>query len=110
MVNVLLGIANFLAELLGVIGLLVFGFAMAWLMVTSLRQNDKPWPFVAILFFVFFIFTAFVIWRTSPGDFGAYTLGAGGGVIYWGFIQPNLKNTLPPENDKESSIEEQSGS
>ena len=97
--TVLLGVANFLAELLGVVGLLVFGFSVAWLLISVLRQNDKPWQLIAILYFIFFTLAAIVIWRTSPGDLGAFTLGAGGGIIYWGIIKPNQKVELPPEND-----------
>ena len=98
--TILLGIANFLAELLGIVGLLVFGFSVSWLLVSTLRQNDKPWQLVATLFFVFFAFTAVVIWRTAPGDLGAFTLGAGGGVLYWGYIRPNRKAVLPPEDEQ----------
>jgi hypothetical protein len=85
---VLLGIANFLGELLGVVGMLVFGAGAAWLLVSALRQGEKPWQFHAVLYGVFFALAAVIVWRASPGDLGAFALGAGGGVLYWSFMKP----------------------
>jgi hypothetical protein len=87
MVNVLYGIANFLGEVLGLAGMLVFGIGAAWLLVSALRQENKPWQLLGVLYGVFFALAAVVVWKASPGDLGAFTLGAGGGVLYWTLLK-----------------------
>lgn len=94
MANVLYEVANFLGDLLGLVGMLVFGVGAAWLLVSALRQGEKPWQFHAVLYGVFFALAAVVVWRASPGDLGAFALGAGGGVLYWSFMKP--KNVEAP--------------
>ncbi len=84
----LLGMANFMGELLGVVGMLVFGIGAAWLLVSALRQPEKPWQFQAVVYGVFFALAAIIVWQASPGDLGAFALGAGGGVLYWSFMKP----------------------
>jgi hypothetical protein len=95
MTAVLYGIANFLGELLGVVGMLVLGAGVAWLLVSALRQGEKPWQLYAVIYGLFFAMAAVVVWRASPGDMGAFALGAGGGVLYWSFMKP--KKTEVPD-------------
>ena len=87
MTSVLYGIANFFGELLGLVGMLVFGAGAAWLVISTLRstEGDKPWQLQAVVAGTFFAMAAFIIMRGNPGDFGAFTLGAGGGILYWSF-------------------------
>jgi len=83
MTSVIYGIANFFGELIGIIGLLVFGAAAAWLLLSTLRQSEKPWQVQAVIAGMFFVLASVVIWRSAPGDIGAFALGAGIGLLYW---------------------------
>jgi hypothetical protein len=95
MANVLYGVANFLGEVLGLVGMLVFGAGAAWLLISVLRQGEKPWQLQAVLYGVFFALAAVIVARAAPGDFGAFSLGAGGGILYWGLMK--AKKVEAPE-------------
>lgn len=81
---VIMDLVGIIASLLRVVGFLVLGVGLTWIMLYLLKQEGKPWYFQAILFTVFFGFFAVVIWRVNPAGSGALALGAGGGLLFWG--------------------------
>lgn len=85
MQGVLLQIANILSELLGIVGLLVFGLAMGWLALRQLRDVGQFWPVRIAIFLGLLAFAAMLAWVTTPGNLGAFTLGCAISIFSWGW-------------------------
>ena len=80
--------------------MLVFGVGAAWLLISALRQGETLWQLHAVLYGVFFALAAIVVWHTAPGDAGGFALGAGSGILYWGFMKARKDEKLAVEPPK----------
>ena len=79
-----------------VLGLLLFGVTTGWFTLHIIKGPDKNWQMISIVFSVFLIFVALMVRFLTPGAFGAFLLGTGGAMIFWGLIKDREK----PEKKK----------
>ena len=75
-------ILNVLSELLSMFGLLVFGVAASWFTLFAFRA--RPWQLQIAVFLGFFFFTGILLYVMSASSIGAFALGAGGAILFWG--------------------------
>jgi hypothetical protein len=87
---------SYIGLLIQVVGLLLFGVTSAWFTLFVIKQPEKNWQLQGIAYGVFFAFVAYILQYLTPGSYGAYLIGAAGGLIYWGLI----KNREKPEKKK----------
>jgi hypothetical protein len=66
------------------VGLLVFGFAAAWFTLHAYRFPERPWQLQAVIYFAFLGLAALLAHWATPGGLGAFGLGAGAGLLFWG--------------------------
>jgi len=88
-------VLSFLGVLLRLAGLLVFGVASGWFTLFAFRQEEPKWQLQTAVFLGFFLFVALLFRFTSPGGVGAFALGSGIALLYWG-----LKAQIEPEDDE----------
>ena len=87
--------ASQILSLLGLFGVLVFGFALGWFTITAFKR-ETPWYYQAVVLVVFFGFFAIVFWKSDPGVLGELTLGTGLALLLWGGMkQPKGKGITP---------------
>jgi Kef-type K+ transport system membrane component KefB len=88
------------AEIIGIIvqifGLVLFGVTTGWFTLYVINQPEKNWQLQSIVYSVFLVFVALMNRYLAPGAFGAFLVGAGGAMIYWGL----LKNREKPAKKK----------
>jgi hypothetical protein len=87
---------SFLGMILRLVGLLVFGVAAGWFTLYAFRQPDHKWQLQIAVFLGFLLMMALTLRFTSPGGAGAFALGAGAALLYWGKRIP-----LPPTGDED---------
>ena len=87
---------SYIGLLIQVVGLLLFGVTSAWFVLFVIKQPEKNWQLQGIAYGVFFAFIAYILQYLTPGSYGAYLIGAAGGLLYWGLI----KNREKPEKKK----------
>jgi Kef-type K+ transport system membrane component KefB len=73
-----------LGGLLALLGLAVFGVAVAWLYMNQWRRAELHWGFQAVVVFAMFAFAAVLARWGSAGGLGAFTLAAGITLLYLG--------------------------
>lgn len=82
-------------ELLGlfvqILGLFLFGITAGWFTLYVIKQPEKSWQLQSIVYSVFMIFIALMVWYLSPGGLGVFLLGSSGAMIYWGLIKGRTK-------------------
>lgn len=100
--DILYTVMDLLGGLLRLGGLLVFGAAAGWLVLNALRRVEFPWPYHVLITFILFTFVAVLTWRLSPAALGAFTLGAGAGLLFWGLRKPGKK----PDASKDEPVED----
>ena len=87
-----------IAEIIGIIvqvfGLVLFGVTTGWFTLYVINQPEKNWQLQSIVYSVFLIFIALMNRYLASGAFGAFLVGAGGAMIYWGLIKNREK---PPK-------------
>jgi len=91
---------NFLGGIFRLVGLLVFGIAVARLTLYAFTQPERKWQLQIAVFLGFLLFSGIVLQFVSPGSGGAYALGAGFALLYWGFKNQD-------ETDDQSKLEEE---
>jgi hypothetical protein len=74
----------FLGNILRLIGLLVFGISTGWFTLYAFRQPERKWQLQIAVFLGLLFFTAMTLRFSSAGGAGAFVLGAGGALLYWG--------------------------
>jgi hypothetical protein len=77
-------LVSFLGGMLRLVGLLVFGIAIGWFSLHSFRQPERRWELQTAVFLGFLLFSALILRLASPGGAGAFVLGAGCALLYWG--------------------------
>jgi ABC-type Co2+ transport system permease subunit len=77
-------LVSFLGGMLRLVGLLVFGIATGWFNLYAFRQPERRWELQTAVFLGFLLFSALTLYLASPGGAGAYVLGAGCALLYWG--------------------------
>ena len=78
-----------LSELFRVFGMLVFGVAAGWFTLFAFRQ--RPWQLQIAVFLGFFLLAAVISHSSPAAGVGAFGLGAGGAVLFWGLKDQNKK-------------------
>ncbi|MBI3159083.1 MAG: hypothetical protein HYZ26_05740 [Chloroflexi bacterium] len=87
--DVLWQILTVLAILPRFIGLLVFGLGAGWLALHIFSHHEHSWQVAAVLLVCFFGLAGAMLNFMPPGALGAYTLGAGAALLYWGLRKPD---------------------
>jgi hypothetical protein len=77
-------LVSFLGSILRLVGLLVFGIAAGWFSLFGFRQPERRWELQAAVFLGFLLFSALTLRFASAGGAGAYALGAGCALLYYG--------------------------
>jgi hypothetical protein len=92
-ISVILGL---LGSIFRPVGAVVFGLAAGWLVVQPFTSEAKWWQLeaVALLGFLGSLVTLSIY--SGAGTIGAYALGAGAGVLFFG-MQASRRPTKPPE-------------
>ncbi|MEN6411013.1 MAG: hypothetical protein ABFD44_15020 [Anaerolineaceae bacterium] len=88
-------------------GLLAFGVAMGWLILSTLHRVDSHWIVPVLVFFILFAFVGVFTWLVSPTALGAFTLGVGGGLLFWGLYKPGKKADAAPGVSAEAAESEE---
>ena len=87
---------NLLAELLSMFGVLIFGVAASWFALYAFR--NRPWQLQIAVFLGFFLFVGIVFWVMSSSSVGAFALGSGGALLFWGLReQEKTKEEAEPK-------------
>jgi F0F1-type ATP synthase assembly protein I len=73
---------TFLAELLQMLGLLIFGVAAGWFTMYAFRE--RPWQLQIAVFLGFFLLAAIITYTTPASGVGAFALGSGAAMLFWG--------------------------
>ena len=71
-----------LSELFRVFGMLVFGVAAGWFTLFAFRK--RPWQLQIAVFLGFFLLAGIISYSSPAGGVGAFGLGAGAAVLFWG--------------------------
>ncbi len=77
----ILTLASFIPRFLG---LFAFGVGTGWLTLNLFNRPDRTWQVDAVLLICFFGLAGAMLHFMPGGALGAYTLGAGGALLYWG--------------------------
>ena len=88
---------TFLAELIQMFGLLIFGVAAGWFTMYAFR--GRPWQLQIAVFLGFFLLAAIISFTTPASGVGSFALGAGGAMLFWGLKVE--KKTEDEENPEE---------
>lgn len=75
---------SFIGGILRLLGLFVFGISTGWFTLYAFRRPEPKWQLQVSVFLGFLFFTALTLRFTSAGSAGAFVLGAGGALLYWG--------------------------
>jgi hypothetical protein len=90
---------SFMSGILRLVGLLVFGVSAGWFTLYAFRQPERKWQLQVAVFLGFLLFSALTLRFTSAGSAGAFVLGAGGAVLYWGSVKEDKpEDPVEPEN------------
>ncbi len=84
-----LDFVSFMGSILRLLGLLVFGISIGWFTLYAFRQPERKWQLQIAAFLSLLLFTALTLRFTSPGGAGAFVLGAGCALLYWGLGKGN---------------------
>lgn len=75
------------------LGLLVFGLGTGWFALQVFNQEGRAWQVTAVLLVCFFGLAGAMLNFMPAGALGAYTLGAGGALLYWGVRRTSEDDT-----------------
>jgi hypothetical protein len=75
---------SFIGGILRLLGLFVFGISTGWFTLYAFRQPEPKWQLQVSVFLGFLFFSVLTLRFTSAGSAGAFVLGAGGALLYWG--------------------------
>lgn len=89
-----LDVIAFVGWIIRFFGLLVFGIAAGWFTLLAFKQPEGRWQLQIAVFLGIFAFTALLADYTSAAGLGAFALGLGGGLLYWG-----TRGEKPPEEE-----------
>jgi len=92
-------LTSFLGSLLRLVGLGLFGLAAGWFSLKAFHKAEQKWPLQVAIYLGFLLFTAVTLAVVSPGAGGAFTLGAGIALFYWG----NKKEEQVENKDEEKN-------
>lgn len=84
-----------LSELVRMFGLLVVGIASGWFTLYAFRE--RPWQLQIAVFLGFILLVSIISFSTPAGGVGAFALGAGAAMLFWG-----LKGAEKPEEEEET--------
>jgi predicted permease len=87
-------IVDLLGSLIALLGMLVLGVAISWLLLSALKRQAQHWPYYLLLFVVFFGAGLFLIGNLTNGAVGLFAIGFAGGTFYFG-MRPET-STKPP--------------
>jgi len=77
----ILALAGYSARFLG---LLALGLGGGWFAISAYKKPGLSWKVKIAVVMVFAALTAMVIRFQTPGALGAYALGAGAALLFWG--------------------------
>jgi F0F1-type ATP synthase assembly protein I len=86
---------SFLSELIRLLGLLIFGIAAGWFTMYAFR--DRPWQLQIAAFLGFFLLAAVISFSTPASGVGAFALGAGAALLFFGFRKEKDEEGETPE-------------
>jgi hypothetical protein len=84
-----------LSELFRMFGLLVFGVSAGWFTMYAFRE--RPWQLQIAVFLGLFLLAAAISFSTSAGGVGAFALGAGAALLFFG-LRDTKKDQDEPED------------
>jgi hypothetical protein len=90
---------TFLGGSLRLVGLFVFGVSTGWFTLYAFRQPERKWQLQVAVFLGFMLFSALTLRFTSAGSAGAFVLGAGGALLYWGRVKDDKPEELVEPED-----------
>jgi hypothetical protein len=93
-------LVSFIGGILRVVGLGVFGVAASWFTLHAFQQPERRWQLQTAVFLGFLLFSALTLQFASAGGAGAFVLGAGIALLYWG-----KKSDEEPEAEPEPKSE-----
>lgn len=77
---------------LRLLGLLVFGVAIAWFTLTAYRQAGERWQMQIAIYLGLLFFAALLARLASAAGLGGFALGAGAGLLYWGLRKEEVSD------------------
>jgi F0F1-type ATP synthase assembly protein I len=86
---------TFISELIRLFGLLIFGIAAGWFTLHAFR--NRPWQLQIAVFLGFFALAAVISFSTPASGVGAFALGAGGALLFFGFRKETKEEEDSPE-------------
>ena len=93
-------VVAFFGWIIRFLGLLVFGVAAGWFTLYTFKQSEQRWQLQIAVFLGIFLFTALLAHYSSAGGLGSFTLGLGGGLLYWGMrAEKSPEEEIPDEED-----------
>ncbi|MEA3350297.1 MAG: hypothetical protein U9Q82_06730 [Chloroflexota bacterium] len=93
-------VTNLLGGIIQALGLLVFGAAAGWFTLFTLRQPERHWQLQAAVYLGFFFFTALLAKFSYAAGLGAFGLGAGGAILFWGLQEKAAaEDESPPDEE-----------
>ena len=84
-----------LSELFRVFGMLVFGAAAGWFTLFAFRK--RPWQLQIAVVLGFFLLAGFISHSSPAGGVGAFGLGAGAALLFWGLKDGDQEDGDQPE-------------
>ena len=84
------------SELFRVFGLLVFGVAAGWFILFAYKK--RPWQLQIAVFLGSFLLAGIIFYSSPAAGVGAFGLGAGAGMLFWGLKDHQGADDDPPED------------
>ena len=84
---------TFISELIRLFGLLIFGIAAGWFTLYAFR--DRPWQLQIAVFLGLFLLAAVISFSTPASGVGAFALGAGAALLFFGFRKETKEEEDP---------------
>ncbi len=91
-------VISFFSGLVQFAGLLVFGVGVGVLTVNVFQQPEQRWQLQMAIVLGFFFLSAVVAAFVTPGGVGAFGLGAGGALLFWG-VKKGAQSSDASEED-----------
>ena len=92
-------VTSFIGIIIRLIGMLVFGVAVGWFTMFTFRQPERKWQLQIAVVLGFLSFSALALRFVSAGSAGAYAIGAGAALLFWGMKGEAKEDEADSEED-----------